>query len=269
MALAVAVISLTASFPSLGEEPGWALKEDGWHYYLEDGSAAVGWVEREGRSYFQTPEGGILRDTVTPDGYYVGADGAWYERKETILDTDFTASFTVPDPVTEWIGKDALAGVKSRVSQRFSGKRSLRIGDNAVEFVRRETQEQTGTAKRDTASGRGTSGSGASVTETVLLGLYREPGQGRYRLDIRAALDGERAGSQAATWNYEIFRAMVYQMSSAPELLANALYSTWEEENIWGIGREQWVRVGDCQVLYTSGSGVGRFYIRPVREGNG
>ena len=73
MALAVAVISLTASFPSLGEEPGWALKEDGWHYYLEDGSAAVGWVEREGRSYFQTPEGGILRDTVTPDGYYVGA----------------------------------------------------------------------------------------------------------------------------------------------------------------------------------------------------
>lgn len=274
MALAVTVISLAASFPSLGEEPGWALKEDGWHYYLEDGSPAVGWVEKEGKSYFQSPDGSILKDTVTPDGYYAGPDGAWYERKETILDTAFTAPYKVPDPGTQWNGTDALAEVKARVGQSFSGKRSLRIGDNAVEFVRREAQTEA--VKTDTAasrisagSGRSVSGTDASVAETVLLGLYREPGQGRYRLDIRVALDGERAGAQGATWNYEIFRAMVYQISSAPELLAGALYSTWEEENIWRIGREQWVRVGDCQVLYTSGDGVGRFYIRPVREGNG
>lgn len=278
-AAAAMAVSLAVCVPSFGAEPGWVMEEDGWHYYLEDGSPAAGWVEKEGKSYYLPAGGSMLKDTVTPDGYYVDWDGAWYERAEKILDTEFKASSKVPNPGNEWAGKEALAGVKTKVSQRFSGKRSLRAGDNAVEFVKLEADAKTGTTGSTTTVGRITISSDrtsaassdkskeSSAKETVLLGLYREPGQGRYRLDIRAALDGERAGAQAATWNYEIFRAMVYQVSSAPELLAEALYSAWEEENIWGIGREQWVRVGDCQVLYASGDGVGRFYMRPVKEG--
>lgn len=266
----VMAISLGVSLPALGAEPGWSRQEDGWHYYLEDGSAAVGWVEVEGKSYYIPQEGGMLSDTVTPDGYYVDPDGAWYERKETILETEFQAPVRVCDPSWEWSGKESLNGMRTKLSQRFSGNRSFRVGDNAVEFVKIETGEGTASGNASVVGRIGaisgsTSSAGRKSTETVLLGLYREPGQGRYRMDIRAALDGERAeNSRTASCNYEVFRAMAYQVSSVPDLLAGALYSAWEEENVWGIGREQWIRVGDCQVKYSSGDGYGRFYIRPA-----
>lgn len=276
--LAMAIV-LAVSFPALGAEPGWSQQEDGWHYYLEDGSPAVGWVEVEGKFYYFPQSGGMLKDTITPDRYYVDQDGAWYEKKETILATEFKAPCQVCDPSSEWSGKGSLNGMRTKLSQRFSGNRSFRVGDNAVEFVKIETAEGT-TSGSSSASGRitvtpgSTSSSGSrtaasdkngTAKETVLLGLYREPGQGRYRMDIRAALDGERAeSSRTASCNYEVFRAMAYQVSSVPDLLAEALYSAWEEENRWGIGREQWIRIGDCEVKYGSGDGYGRFYIRPV-----
>jgi len=276
----VMAISLSAPLPALGAEPGWSQQEDGWHYYLEDGSPAVGWVEIEGKSYYLPQNGGMLKDTVTPDGYYVDQDGAWYEKKEIILETEFQAPQQVRDPSSEWNGKEALNGMRTKLSQRFSGNRSFRVGENAVEFVKIETAEGTaagsssfvgqitGTSGSASSSGGKSAASGKADTlkETVLLGLYREPGQGRYRIDIRAALDGERAeSSAAASCNYEVFRAMAYQVSSVPELFINALYSAWEEENLWRIGREQWTRIGDCEVRDGSGDGYGRFYIRPVR----
>lgn len=273
------VMALAVPFPALGAEPGWSQQEDGWHYYLEDGSPAIGWVEVEGKSYYIPQVGGMLRDTVTPDGYYVDENGAWYEKKETILETEFTAPRQVYAPSWEWNGKEALNKMRTKLSQRFSVNRSFRVGDNAVEFVKIETAEGTKAGSSSltgtiTITPGSTSSSGSKTTtsdknsaakETVLLGLYREPGQGRYRMDIRVALDGERAeSSRTASCNYEVFRAMAYQVSSVPELLAGALYSAWEEENLWGIGREQWIRIGDCEVKYGSGDGYGRFYIRPV-----
>lgn len=273
------VVALAAPFPALGAEPGWSKQEDGWHYYFEDGSPATGWVEVEGKSYYIPANGGMLKDTITPDGYYVDRDGAWYERTEMILETEFRAPRQVRNPSSEWSGKEALNGMKSKLSQKFSGNRSFRVGDNAIEFVKIETTEGiaegissaygkiTSTLGSTSSSGSQSAASDKTGTpkETVLLGLYREPGQGRYRIDIRAALDGERAeSSAAASCNYEVFRAMAYQVSSVPELLTNALYSAWEEENLWRIGREQWTRIGDCEVKYGSGDGYGRFYIRPV-----
>ena len=101
------------------------------------------------------------------------------------------------------------------------------------------------------------------------MGLYREPAQNRFRLDIRVPLDGDTAGRVlASSYDYAIFRAFAYQVSSVPELLADSIYSAWEEENRWGISRQKWVQVGDCLVLYTSGNGYGRFYITPAQKGN-
>ena len=186
----VMAISLSAPLPALGAEPGWSQQEDGWHYYLEDGSPAVGWVEIEGKSYYLPQNGGMLKDTVTPDGYYVDQDGAWYEKKEIILETEFQAPQQVRDPSSEWNGKEALNGMRTKLSQRFSGNRSFRVGENAVEFVKIETAEGTaagsssfvgqitGTSGSASSSGGKSAASGKADTlkETVLLGLYREPG---------------------------------------------------------------------------------------------
>lgn len=89
---------------SCAMQTGWHDdKQDGYWYFLnQDGSLALGWVKvnekyyflnnaSEGPTYTQDaetglwrfngnqnlPYGAMLRNTRTPDGYWVGADGAW------------------------------------------------------------------------------------------------------------------------------------------------------------------------------------------------
>ena len=56
---------------------GW-VKDNGFWYYLRDsGSMAIGWVKDNGKWYYLASSGKMLRNTYTPDGYYVDASGAW------------------------------------------------------------------------------------------------------------------------------------------------------------------------------------------------
>lgn len=241
---AAAVMSMWVSLASPGAEPGWNQQEDGWYYYLEDGSPAAGWVEDEGKSYYLLDGGKALTDGMTPDGYYVDHSGAWYERKETILDIDFAAPRQRVSPDSLWAGKEALMRLRSAVGQKaeFGGTRRLKVSEKEIEYILlEETKANT-------------------VNETVVLGIYREPDRGRFRLDVAIDL--------GSVYGYGIFRAMMYQVSSSPELLADGIYSAWEEDNRFGIRRREWVRIGDSQVYYVSGDGYGRFYIRPAGEGN-
>ena len=51
-----------------------------WHYMKDDGSlAANGWQAIDGAFYYFDSDGWMLADTTTPDGYKVGADGAWIQ----------------------------------------------------------------------------------------------------------------------------------------------------------------------------------------------
>ena len=56
---------------------GW-IKDSGTWYYLKDsGSMATGWVKDNGKWYYLASSGNMLRNTYTPDGYYVDDSGAW------------------------------------------------------------------------------------------------------------------------------------------------------------------------------------------------
>lgn len=278
--------------PVLAAEPGWARQEDGWYFYMEDGNPGRGWVESGGKSYYIQEGGKLFVDGLTPDGYYVDRDGAWYQRKEAILGGQFTAPSRALLLTETWPGKEALMSLKTTVSQGFSGNRTIKISDNAVEYVAGESLERTQSQSKTSVdynvinrdnvdailSGRtpttvslsdSSAQSAKKQKATALLGLYREATQGRFRIDIHIPLDGDETSRyQASSYDYNVFRALAYQVSSTPEILADSLYSAWEEDNRWGISRQKWVQVGDCLVLYTSGDGFGRFYITPARKGN-
>lgn len=296
------MFALLPSVKALAAEPGWVRQENGWYYYLEDGTPAKGWVDSNGSSYYILEGGKMFADGLTPDGYYVDQNGAWYQRKEKLLGRDFTAPVRALSLGEEWPGKESLTGLKTVVNQGFSGNRSLKVTDNAVEYVLLEPQEDSKSSGNSSGSGStGSMSSGSSgrtgdysgvvtrdnvdairngilqnspvsqknMKETPLLGLYREPAQGRYRLDIYIGLDEEENGAiRSSAYDYGVFRAMAFQISSVPEILADGIYSAWEEDNRWGISRQKWVQVGDCLVLYTSGNGYGRFYISPLERGN-
>lgn len=68
----------------------WYMEEDGnwhsnewkntngtWSYLDADGYAKTGWFTVSGIWYYAGADGTLFVNTVTPDGYYVNADGAW------------------------------------------------------------------------------------------------------------------------------------------------------------------------------------------------
>ena len=61
---------------------GWIKTlDDKWYFTINDktideGSMVFGWRKIQDKWYYFTPEGSMLVNTVTPDGYHVGTDGA-------------------------------------------------------------------------------------------------------------------------------------------------------------------------------------------------
>uniref|UniRef100_UPI000B077100 hypothetical protein n=1 Tax=Clostridium sp. NkU-1 TaxID=1095009 RepID=UPI000B077100 len=57
---------------------GWILDKGIWYYLNEDGSMAAGkWILCKEKWYYLTWSGAMAVNTLTPDGYAVGSDGAW------------------------------------------------------------------------------------------------------------------------------------------------------------------------------------------------
>ena len=56
---------------------GWVKDSGSWYYLKDSGAMATGWVKDGGQWYYLDSTGKMLRNTYTPDGYYVGNSGAW------------------------------------------------------------------------------------------------------------------------------------------------------------------------------------------------
>lgn len=80
--LIIFAISVRLTFPSYAAE--WQHDNvGGWWYREDDGSYPMEiWKEIQGRWYYFNSDGYLLIDTITPDGYRVGNDGAWIKIDE-------------------------------------------------------------------------------------------------------------------------------------------------------------------------------------------
>lgn len=225
------------------DTPGYWSKKDGiWYFYHEDGTPAKGWIVDEGKHYYMTEIGRMLSNSMTPDGYYVDPNGEWKQYETTIGNQVFKAPEKFASVDTAWAGMEQLGKLRTQIRGVFKERR-LKISDSAIEYV------------ADSRNG-----------ERVLLGLYKMPETDSYRLDIGASLDASSTEmNEAATYDYMVFRAMLYQISSTPDQLGKAIYSSWEESNSYGISREEWTWVGDAWVKYSAASGKGLYSLYPVK----
>ncbi|MCC8128309.1 MAG: hypothetical protein LIO92_13115 [Clostridiales bacterium] len=57
----------------------WKSINNKWYYFDGDGYMKTGWFQQGGKWYYCNEDGEMLANTRTPDGYYVGADGAWVQ----------------------------------------------------------------------------------------------------------------------------------------------------------------------------------------------
>lgn len=242
----------------------WVFQEDGWHYYQEDGQPGVGWVESNGLFYYLLPGGKSVTDTITPDGYYVDANGAWYSREERILGISFTSLERFLPVGGEWDKSPSILLMAERFRQVFGRERRIQVYRDRIEY--RVYTAGNGTAgSKTTADKPGTT----ADSGTPLAALYQEPSQGRYCLELKMKLYPQNEDEhQTATYDYACFKAMLYQISSSPEILEEALLSAWQGDNRFNINRQEWVRAGDAKILYAPGKESGRFYLCPAGEGD-
>ncbi len=118
---------------------GWLEEEGGWRYYNGDGSYQMdGWLEdADHRWYYFDADGYMLADTLTPDGFRVGPDGAMITESQTAAqpaaantpafgtgtalpssgtasasagDARTTDGFVIPDSSTRYISGSELQG---------------------------------------------------------------------------------------------------------------------------------------------------------------
>ena len=56
----------------------WKQINNNWYFFGEDGKSKQNtWAEIDGKWYYFDQWSVMLHDTTTPDGHYVGSDGAW------------------------------------------------------------------------------------------------------------------------------------------------------------------------------------------------
>jgi len=77
----LSVVSATTAFAGQ-----WKLDNVGWWWQEDDGSYPTNaWKEINGKWYYFDGVGYMLENTTTPDGYKVGADGAWLVEQSTAV----------------------------------------------------------------------------------------------------------------------------------------------------------------------------------------
>ena len=76
-------IVLMASISIVSYAGEWKQDAAGWWYQNDNGGYPVSqWQEINGKQYYFDSNGYMMANTTTPDGYKVGADGAWIESSE-------------------------------------------------------------------------------------------------------------------------------------------------------------------------------------------
>lgn len=79
---------LNPSGVKVGYKPGWVSDEGGWRYIQKNGyRAASTWIQdADGKWYYFNIGGYMETDSITPDGYYVDANGVWDGQASNITD---------------------------------------------------------------------------------------------------------------------------------------------------------------------------------------
>lgn len=68
----------------------WLQEHGRWYYFNEDAYMATSWVDYQDKWYYFNQDGVMQKNTKTPDGYKLGADGAILEKGRSINSGDIT-----------------------------------------------------------------------------------------------------------------------------------------------------------------------------------
>lgn len=215
-----------SDIPAASQTRGWVTSGSDWMYYQEDGS--------------------ILRESLTPDGYFVDIEGKWRQRTMTLLDE----KFSLPDTFRASTGTgsfltdmEPLERLNTRIRKLIGEKRLFYVYEDSIQY-------------RNGNSGQG----------TFVMGIYKSPSDGGWRLRLSGLLNKATNRTMEETCDYAVFRFFLAQVSHVPERVSEAIYDSWQGNNAYGINMQTPVMVGDVAVTYTVENGIGVYILTDARQ---
>ncbi len=200
------------------------------------------------------PNGGFLRDGFTADGFYVNNTGFWAPSirilSAWVPTRNSWATLSSVGDMTSFM--PYLSSAQSKLTENLTGRRILSVYSNRLTLSSVEKVD----------------GKKSKVTR---LAMYDNDEVDGYTLQISTVLSGDvkempngSAGewSSMAFYDYQVLRLFTNSVSRSGDLLATAIYDSWQDDNSYDLRIGKWVTVGDTQVRYTPSDGAGMYEIK-------
>lgn len=205
----------------------------------------AGWEKQSGGGWrYQREDGSYLCDGFSHDGYYVDDSGIWREETE-ILGAKVANgnTFLTPSQAGSMVTfEKELKPMMERIGKDCGNVRSITLEEKRITYFALEDNK-----------------------ERELFSFYKD-GE-TYVLRLKSHLSDTRGSKARSSWyDYQILSAILLKVSPAGMKLAEAVYSSWEDDNQYGVKNGGWVLVGDAWMTYEGESGAGMYRITNQQE---
>ncbi len=203
---------------------------------------------------YALPDGTWLQDGFTMDGYYVGKYGMWAPNVR-ILSAWVPArnSWFTAEEAGEFDGFiPFMSAAQAKLSENLHGYRILSVYSNRLTLSSVETQNY-------------------KKTKTTRLAMYKNTDINGYTIQVSTELAGDEkdmpngSGSEwdsMSYYDYQVLRLFTNCVSRCGDKVATAIYSSWEDNNSYGLKMNEWVQVGDTLICYLPDDGAGLYEIK-------
>ncbi|MBO6112928.1 MAG: hypothetical protein J6P45_07780 [Lachnospiraceae bacterium] len=208
----------------------------------------------EGVLMYALPNGTFLTDGFTSDGYYVNKNGFWAP-SWSILNSPIPSrnSWLTSSAVGDFEGLiPIMKGVQRKLSGDLHGFRVISVYSSHMALFSVDSSGST------------------SRKKTTRLALYKNPDFDGYTVQVCTPLSGDEREmtDDAGEWNsmalydYQVLRAFMYCISRSGDKVSEAIYSSWMDNNEYGLRIGEWVLVGDTYIRYVPSNGAGLYEIK-------